>query len=74
MKEVDRRARHEAVRLHHPDIGGSAEALIAALAACDRGAPRPAIQIRRTCRGRLAAYLTRRRRNRRANRSKKAQR
>lgn len=74
VTEFDRRARRDAVRRHHPDIGGSAEALIAALAALDRGASRPAIRIRRTCRGRLAAYLTRRRRLRRANSSKKAQR
>ncbi|TXI55680.1 hypothetical protein [Mycolicibacterium mageritense] len=74
MTEYHRRARRAAVRRHHPDVGGSAEALIEALAAFDRGTPRSAIRIRRTRRGRLAAYLSKRRRTRRANLSKKAQR
>jgi hypothetical protein len=74
VTEYHRRARRDAVRRHHPDVGGSAEALIEALAAFDRGVPRPVIRIRRTCRGRLAAYLTKRRRTRRAKLSKKAQR
>ncbi|WP_084356364.1 hypothetical protein [Mycolicibacterium wolinskyi] len=74
-----RRARRDVVRRHHPDVGGSAEALIEALAALDAsgpGARQPAVRVRRTCRGRFAAYLARRRRarRRRTNSLKKAQR
>ncbi|ADG99296.1 conserved hypothetical protein [Segniliparus rotundus DSM 44985] len=51
-----RRARRDAVRRFHPDAGGSAEMLIAALAAFEeretpQGAP---VRARRTWRGRAA--------------------
>ncbi|MDX1881225.1 hypothetical protein SBE55_25820 [Mycolicibacterium sp. 141076] len=74
MTATDRRARREAIRRHHPDVGGSAEALIEALAALESGDTGTVIQIRRTCRGRLKAYLAKRRRKRRADPFKKGQR
>ncbi|WP_236743087.1 hypothetical protein [Mycobacteroides franklinii] len=67
--DVERQARREAVRRHHPDAGGSAEALIAALQAlADERAPRrAAVRVQRTWRGRLTtlASAARRRRIRR---------
>lgn len=69
MLDIERRARREAVRRHHPDAGGSAEALIAALQAlADKRAPRrAAVRAQRTWRGRLMtlASAARRRRVRR---------
>ncbi|WP_234881834.1 hypothetical protein [Mycobacteroides abscessus] len=45
MPSVERQARREAVRKHHPDAGGSAEALMAALQALseERAARRAAV-------------------------------
>ncbi|MGV9796477.1 hypothetical protein ACWDTP_00300 [Mycobacterium sp. NPDC003449] len=73
MNEAVRRARREVVRRHHPDVGGSAEELIAALAALDgshAGWRRPAVRVQRTWRGHLANLAGARRRRIRRRRAK----
>ncbi|WP_079619937.1 hypothetical protein [Mycobacteroides abscessus] len=76
MPSVERQARREAVRKHHPDAGGSAEALMAALQALseeraalqalseERAARRAAVRVRPTWRGRLRALTNAARRRR----------
>ncbi|MDA2892530.1 hypothetical protein PDG61_16535 [Mycolicibacterium sp. BiH015] len=62
-----RHARRQAIRRHHPDAGGSAEALMSALEATNpaRG-PRPTIVVsRRTRTWRVLSRLARRLRRRR---------
>ncbi|OTR20297.1 hypothetical protein DDK07_10005 [Mycobacteroides abscessus] len=66
MLSVERQARREAVRKHHPDAGGSAEALIAALQALsgERAPRRAAVRVQPTWRGRLRALTNAARRRR----------
>ncbi|MGB7509028.1 MAG: hypothetical protein WA965_26780, partial [Mycobacterium sp.] len=49
---IRRSARRTAIRRHHPDAGGSAEDLIAALGAAERATP-GSIEVMRTRRGHL---------------------
>ncbi|ORA29657.1 hypothetical protein BST18_07450 [Mycobacteroides abscessus subsp. bolletii] len=66
MLSVERQARREAVRKHHPDAGGSADALMAAFQALseDRAPRRAAVRVRPTWRGRLRTLTNAARRRR----------